>query len=252
MVKRVVFDVDRLDLETLRRAMNEVFHHHGDVRSAFEELRGRGYEFYVLPLPVPEDSDALKLLKGFPLRPVRAEISVEALRVLVENCKPLTGTFVPEDVYDFDGLRVILATETEFDDVFVLETSVDDVSGEVLGYALRRIEEKALDVFVYQGWGKKCRPSLTIRALVRGERVEEVARLMMEETGSLGVRVERVDRVVWRREEFERDVEIFGRVYRIRFKRGIRVKPEYEDLRRIAEELRVPLIRVYEEVMRKV
>ncbi len=250
MVKRVVFDIDRLDLETLQRAMAEIFHHYGTIDSVFEELRRKGYEFYILPLPVPEDPNGLKLLKGFPLRPLKADIPVEVLKILVKYCKPLTGTFVPDEVYIFEGLRVMVGMK--LDEVFVLETSVDDVSGEVLGYALRKIEEKVLDIFVYQGWGKKCRPSLTIRAIVRGERVGEVARMMMEETGSLGVRVERVERFVWRRDVFEKDVEVFGKVYRIRFKKGVRIKPEYEDLRRIAEELQVPLIRVYEEVMRKV
>jgi uncharacterized protein (DUF111 family) len=83
-------------------------------------------------------------------------------------------------------------------------------------------------------------------------------RILMEETGTLGVRVREVPRLVADREKVPVAVNIGGRDYSVRVKtskaygRIIAVKPEYEDLRIISQELNLPLRYVTEEVRKQV
>jgi uncharacterized protein (TIGR00299 family) protein len=100
-------------------------------------------------------------------------------------------------------LRLILGKSSVHDGVVLLETLVDDASGEVIGYAMEKIADKALDVSAVPAMGKKGRPAVLIRAVAKFSHAEEVARTMMSETGSIGVRIipiyHRVIALEWRR-----------------------------------------------------
>jgi uncharacterized protein (TIGR00299 family) protein len=142
------------------------------------------------------------------------------------------------------------------DRVVQLETNVDDVTGEVLGNLLELLMESgALDVSVVPILMKKGRSGSAIRAIAREDDKERISRLMMRETGSLGVRVfPLLHRYVAERETLEVEVAIQGRSWRAAAKASrlddevLGYKPEYEDCRRIARETGLPL----REVMRRV
>jgi uncharacterized protein (TIGR00299 family) protein len=142
------------------------------------------------------------------------------------------------------------------DRVVQLETNVDDVTGEVLGNLIDLLMESgALDVSVMPVIMKKGRSGSAIRAIARQEDGEVISRLMMRETGSLGVRVfPLLHRYVAERETVEVEVDVGGRTYRAAAKASrlddeiLGYKPEYEDCRRIALESGLPL----REVMRLV
>ncbi len=144
--------------------------------------------------------------------------------------------------------------------VVLLETSVDDVSGEVVGGAVSRfLEAGALDVQVFQGITKKNRPSLLVQVVCAPGREEELAELMMRELGTLGVRSCRMSMRYMLERRVERvEVELMGRRFALQVKvardsqgRVVVVKPEYEDLRRIAGVLSLPVREVHRLVCRE-
>ena len=142
------------------------------------------------------------------------------------------------------------------DRVVQLESNVDDVTGEVLGYLIERLmQEGALDVSVLPALMKKGRAGSVIRAIARSEDSERLAGIIIRETGSLGVRVfPSIHRFLAEREEKEVEVELAGRAHRARVKVSrlgkeiISVKAEYEDCRRIAQAAGLPLREVSQKV----
>jgi pyridinium-3,5-bisthiocarboxylic acid mononucleotide nickel chelatase len=137
-----------------------------------------------------------------------------------------------------------------------LETNVDDVTGEVLGHLIEKLMQAgALDVSVIPALMKKGRPGFVIRAIARALETELLAKIMIRETGSLGVRVfPSIHRLVAEREERQLSVEICGRIYSAGVKVSrmdgelLGIKPEYDDCKRIAEETNQPLRMVIKKV----
>jgi uncharacterized protein (TIGR00299 family) protein len=144
--------------------------------------------------------------------------------------------------------------------VVVLETTVDDVTGEVLGHAVERLLELgALDVVILTGVGKKNRPVHVVRVLSKLELCTELTEALIEELGTLGVRILEASRFTVERVGKRLEVEVCGKKFEVTVKesktlngRALRVKPEYEDLKRISRELGVPLRRVVEIVQREI
>jgi len=160
-------------------------------------------------------------------------------------------------------LRVVLGegwSSIAAERVVVLETTVDDVTGEVLGHAVEKLLELgALDVVVLAGVGKKNRPAHVVRVLSKPELCTELAKALIEELGTLGVRVLEVSRFAVERVEKRLEVEVCGKKFEVTVKesktlngKALRVKPEYEDLKRISRELGIPLRRVSEIVQKEI
>ncbi len=140
--------------------------------------------------------------------------------------------------------------------VVQLETNVDDVTGEVLGYLIEQLMEAgALDVSVLPALMKKGRSGNVIRAIARHEEMESLARIIVKETGSLGVRVfPSLHRFVAERETRSVQLEIAGQSYDAVIKVSrmegdlLNIKAEYEDSKRIAEVTGLPLRMVIKKV----
>lgn len=146
-------------------------------------------------------------------------------------------------------LRLILGFSELSDSIAILETLVDDLSGEELGFALERLREVGLDVFAIPVIGKKSRNATLIKLITKLENAEEMAFRLMRETGSLGVRIIPVyHRIIADRDIEEREVFIGDKKFRVRFKVSRTLgtaKPEFEDIASIARELDMPIFRVY-------
>ena len=135
------------------------------------------------------------------------------------------------------------------DQVVQLETNLDDVTGEVLGSLLDLLmEEGALDVAIVPALMKKGRPASLVKVLARKADAERLARIVMRETGSLGIRIfPTLHRFVARREERTTEVEIGGRIFSVRLKVSfigdelISIKAEHDDCRRIAADAGLPV-----------
>jgi len=142
------------------------------------------------------------------------------------------------------------------DRVVQLETNVDDVTGEVIGYLIDKLMRAgALDVSVLPALMKKGRAGFVIRAIARAPETELLAKVLIQETGSLGVRVfPSIHRLVAEREQINVQVEVCGRIYQLSVKVSrmngelLSVKPEYEDCKRTAEEINQPLRTVIKKV----
>ncbi|BAI62892.1 conserved hypothetical protein [Methanocella paludicola SANAE] len=157
---------------------------------------------------------------------------------------------------------VLRATLSEADDALILdrmellETNVDDVTGEVLGALIEDLMAAgAMDASIVPVTMKKGRSGHIIRAIVKAEDGPAIARKIMVETGSLGVRVMPVKhRFIARRDVVVMPITIEENVYDMRFKVSadtggliLDVSAEYDDARKVAKELALPL----KTVMRK-
>ena len=126
----------------------------------------------------------------------------------------------------------------------VLETTVDDVTGEVLGHLVELLlSAGAADAWIAPVTGKKNRPAHIVTALVQPEATARIERTLLRETGSLGVRSHDVLRRALARTAAV--VTVAG--HPVRMKVGpYRAKPEYDDLVDVAALTGRPLREVAE------
>jgi len=135
-------------------------------------------------------------------------------------------------------------TDHAHDEVVVLETNLDDVSGEIIGRAVERLMEAgARDVSITPIFMKKNRPGQLVSVISERAKSEELAELLMEETGTLGVREMPVFRHISRRASGATTIDVGGKKFRVRTKEVLSSngqsrasKLEYEDLRRISNQ----------------
>ncbi len=133
--------------------------------------------------------------------------------------------------------------------IMLLETNLDDVTGEVLGYAQERLFALgALDVWHTSIQMKKDRPGIILSALVPQSLESDAVELILRETPTLGVRTRPVERYVAGRESVAMTTELGSISVKIKSLSGkpVSVSPEYEDCRRIALESGLPLQEVYQ------
>jgi len=139
----------------------------------------------------------------------------------------------------------------ETGEVTVIETNIDDSTPEQLGFAMERLlAAGALDVFFTPVQMKKNRPGVLLTVIASSSRSYELARLVLRETTSLGVRF-RVSRRLMciRRSEILQTP--FGPLQvKLKSIDGADVVcPEYEECARVARECGVPLTEVYAAVV---
>jgi pyridinium-3,5-bisthiocarboxylic acid mononucleotide nickel chelatase len=121
----------------------------------------------------------------------------------------------------------------------IIETNVEDATGEVLGYTVERlIEAGAIDAWILSGTGKRGRPMHVVSALCNPAMAENLGVILMAETGSLGVRSSSVDR--WQADRTFAEVDIEGYPVRIKVGPG-RAKAEFDDAAAVAAKTGVPV-----------
>ena len=156
---------------------------------------------------------------------------------------------------DFDGfanvLRLVRGAEesdprVRSGTVGVLETIIDDATGEELGRAMASLASAAgaLDVWATPAVGRKGRPAHALTVVCEAGAERRLARALMGETGTLGVRVRRSDRVEAARSARTLGVRIAGSgPVAVRAKTGAltgREKPESDDVAAAAAAAGVP------------
>jgi pyridinium-3,5-bisthiocarboxylic acid mononucleotide nickel chelatase len=135
------------------------------------------------------------------------------------------------------------------DEVVILETNLDDVSGEVIGRAVERLMASgARDVTITPVFMKKNRPGQMVSVIAQKSDAEKLANVLIEETGTLGVRELPVARHISNRTATRIDLRIDGKIYSAGAKlsqdqtgKTVRAKLEYEDLRKISDQTGVSL-----------
>ncbi|SNS44276.1 nickel pincer cofactor biosynthesis protein LarC [Rhodococcoides kyotonense] len=149
-----------------------------------------------------------------------------------------------------NDLTAVLGTPVSQTDpveaMVVLETNLDDVTGEVLGELIPRLlEAGAADAWISPAIGKKGRPMHTVSALCARHVAGSVEERLVAETGTLGVRRTIVDRRTLPRRWT--DVEIEGMTVRVKIGPH-RAKPEHDDLHRVSEATGIPVRELAERV----
>ncbi len=219
-------------------------------------------------LPAPATGE---LLKGVPLAPstVPAELTTPTgaaiLTTLVQHYGPLPAMTIESIGYGAgqrdlpqqpNVLRLLVGQaggEEVEQQVWVVETNLDDATGELIGYChTRLLEAGALDVFTTSIGMKKGRPGVQISVLCQPADVATIQEILLAETPTLGVRKWPVARRTLPRSRGEVQTPwgpVAG-VVAVRRAGRSTFSPEYEACRQIAARHQVPLGDVYEAARR--
>lgn len=161
-------------------------------------------------------------------------------------------------------VRVVIGTsgtvyETTKDIVYVVETNIDDASGELVGNVIEQLSDIAKDVTVISGTTKKNRPTYLIKIISESTQLNNVLELLFNESGTLGARVQEVERIVLPRDIVTMSVNINGNVLDVRVKivkdsagQITNVKPEFEDIKVIATRCQIPVKKAMDQVKAEV
>ena len=242
----------------------------GDIVSTPVAVGGGHVKFShgTLSIPAPAVMELVRLYQ-IPILggPERVELATPTGVTLLANLVRRFSQFYPAMIVEKVGygsgkikltsspnlLRVVIGTQlettsTSTETVQVLETNLDDVSGEISSHALQKlIESGAKDAWITFGLFKKNRPGHILHAICDPRDTEKMSRIIIEETGTLGVRHQLWQRLTLSREVKMMSFEISAKKFDVRVKIArdaagniVRVKPEFEDIRRIATEVGLP------------
>lgn len=139
-------------------------------------------------------------------------------------------------------LKIVRRSENNFDidSVKILETNVDDVSGEILGNLIEKIMGKgAKDVSIYHGITKKGRPTNLVSVICSDENVEEIVDTLVLETGTLGIRISESNRFTVPRTIHTVSLTLNGESFQVNYKKSsfkgkIDFKIEFDDLKNVS------------------
>jgi len=142
-------------------------------------------------------------------------------------------------------VRGIASTKLQLDTVKILETNVDDVSGEVLGNMIEKImAQGAKDVTISSAITKKGRPTNLVSVICDSDTMNSIMDLLVTETGTLGVRIRTSERYIVPRAVKTLSVNIQGQSFDVRYKtrdlnNGSHFKIESDDIREISSALSI-------------
>ena len=139
-------------------------------------------------------------------------------------------------------LKIVKGSENDFevDSVKILETNVDDVSGEILGNLIEKLMKNgAKDVSIYHGITKKGRPTNLVSIICDDINVNEMVDILILETETLGVRISESNRFIVPRTTHEISLMIEGQSFKIHYKKSLfkgktNFKIEFDDLKNIS------------------
>ena len=129
----------------------------------------------------------------------------------------------------------------------VMETNIDDCSGEILGYTSEKLfAQGALDVFYTPIFMKKNRPAYRLTVACRKENMIKLQNIIFRETTTIGIRYRFESRTELGREFVEIDTK-YGKIKakKVTNNGETYVYPEYESMKKIAEEKNIPLKELY-------
>lgn len=210
----------------------------------------------ILPVPTPATAE---ILKGIP---------IYGGQILGELCTPTGAALLKQFVAEFGNMpvmtpqavgygmgkkdfamancvRAVLGSDSRegTDSIVELRCNLDDMTAEDIGFAMEQLlRAGAPEVFTTPIGMKKNRPGTMLTVLCRADQREEMVRLLLRHTSTLGVRESVCRRFTLTRREETVDTP-YGKV-RCKISEGYGVcrrKPEYDDLSAIAEAQQLPL-----------
>ncbi|MCD9187414.1 MAG: nickel pincer cofactor biosynthesis protein LarC [Pyrinomonadaceae bacterium] len=144
---------------------------------------------------------------------------------------------------------------TNNEQLILIETNLDDISPEILGFVMERaFEADCLDCWFTPIQMKKNRPATTISILCENGKVEIFKELLFTETSTLGVRISNIDREFLERETQKIETEFGEIALKIAKYNGkiVNVKPEYDQMREIAVKSKIPVKEIERRILREI
>lgn len=230
----------------------------------------------VMPVPVPAVMQ-LRLQTAIPFSQdfdIHTELVTPTGLALFKAIHPvfaqpsnLTATkvgygFGKRDTGKFNALRGTLLEKSTHshqvvtsnnDEIIQIDTTIDDQSGEELGYIMSLLlEEGALDVHYTPVYTKKNRPATHLTLLIQEGDLERFTAILFKQTSTIGFRYQNVQRKVMTR-TFETQQTSLGAVKVKKNQYGTFTKStlEYEDCARIAHETGLSIQAVYQQLIKE-
>ena len=228
---------------------------------------GRGFiscHHGILPVPVPA---VMEIAKRNSVPIVQTDVDTELITPTgISIITAMSDGFglIPEMVINGLGyglgkrktnkpnmLRVVIGEilESLKEEIYLIQANIDDMSPEVLGFVMEGLmNQGALDVYFTPIYMKKNRPGTLLNVLCAREYKLKISDYILRETTTIGLRFIRCDR-----EKLERKsinvVTKYGEIGIKVSQRGslAKVKPEYEDCKKVSLERKVPIIEVMKE-----
>ena len=239
------------------------------VVSALSEGHGHVHcQHGVLPVPVPATANiassyGLELHftdnDGEMVTPTGAAVAA-ALRTkerLPASCRLLKiGMGAGNKVFKQANVLRAMLLETSPDEnrtMWVLETNLDDCTGEILGLAMEMLlDAGAADVWYTPIYMKKNRPAYMLSVLCGESSVEAMEEIILTQTTTIGIRRYQVERTILGRNEIQVETGYGPADVKVcTYKGRTFFYPEYESIRRICREQGVDFQTAYHEVRMK-
>jgi len=137
-------------------------------------------------------------------------------------------------------------------EVVLLETNIDDMTAESLGYVMDLLfKNGSLDVWFSSIHMKKNRPGVMLSTIIPRVLEKKIIKLIVNETTTFGVRSRVVERYLVDREVIVFETSLGNVRVKIKKEEGVKVavSPEYDDCRKISEKCNIPLYQVYSTIM---
>ena len=218
----------------------------------------------ILPVPAPA---TLELLKEVPVygSDIEAELVTPTGAAIISNLAENFGQMPPmkiehigygagqRDLTIPNLLRVsigVIRKAYEEDVVSLIQTNIDDMNPELYEHIVDRLfHEGALDVFLTPIQMKRTRPATMLSVIADEEKMEKMLEIIFDETTTLGIRISKIKRRKLNRENRKVSTK-YGKIeVKIGKHDGVvkNISPSYEECRKIATHLKIPLKKVYQE-----
>lgn len=214
-----------------------------------------------LPVPAPATLEILRSY-GIPFfYSIKSELSTPTGVAVIAalGCKAQFDEIIAEKVgygfgdrefKNFNSFTRIIAGDIYYRATDIcIETNVDDVTGEILGYTMEKLfENGALDVSFIPAYMKKNRPGTIVRIISTRDKLDKLTEILFRELGTFGVRYYKINKKMLYREFENRYYEGEEVLIKKGIDKGniIRESVEYEDAKKIASKRMIPLRKIYE------
>lgn len=153
-------------------------------------------------------------------------------------------------------LRAMLIEEQESrtvekDEIVKMESNIDDCTGEALGYTMEKLMEAgARDVHYFPVFMKKNRPGYQLNVICKENQISQLQKIIFEETTSIGIRIQHMERSVLPRRIETRDTSMGEVQVKIcTLPLGERIYPEHESIVKICRESGKSWQEVYRQII---
>jgi hypothetical protein len=152
-------------------------------------------------------------------------------------------------------IEEVETTSTEVDEIYLLETNIDDSTGENLGFVFEELlNNGAKDVYYTPIYMKKNRPSYMLSVITDDLHKMKLEEIIYKNTTSIGIREQRIKRRVLNREKITIDTK-YGKVNAKKIfidESNYRIQPEFEDIKNICKKENLSFNDVYYKIISEI